>query len=309
MKPLSTRLIVLLVAVFLVLGGGLGAALDRAIPIWVRESSTSAPAAAANTAMQAPKAVPKVVAVPAAKAPAKTAPAPSVKAPVKAAPPAVQTPAPAASVAPKPVYSGPMAYPHSAAPGTGKTVALTFDDGPDPSTAQILGILNHYKVPATFFNIGQQEAKYASLVKAEAQQSYALGNHTWDHADLTKLDLSGQQREFALAEQETLQLTGVTSTLIRPPFGSYNAITEQVAGQAGMKMWTWSVDTLDWTHAGVLSQKDTDAIVNLAETEEIKLNHPVILTHNPLKGTPSTVAALPTIIEFFKAHGYTFVAL
>ena len=241
MNPLSTKLIVLLVAVFLVLGGGLGAALDRAIPIWVRESSTSAPAAA-NMAMQAPKAVPKVVAVPAAKAPAKTAPAPSVKAPVKAAPPAVQTPAPAASVAPKPVYSGPMTYPHSAAPGTGKTVALTFDDGPDPSTAQILGILNHYKVPATFFNIGQQEAKYASLVKAEAQQSYALGNHTWDHA-------------------------------------------------------------------GVLSQKDTDAIVNLAETEEIKLNHPVILTHNPLKGTPSRVAALPTIIEFFKAHGYTFVAL
>ena len=135
-----------------------------------------------------------------------------------------------------------MTYPHSAAPGTGKTVALTFDDGPDPSTAQILGILNHYKVPATFFNIGQQEAKYASLVKAEAQQSYALGNHTWDHA-------------------------------------------------------------------GVLSQKDTDAIVNLAETEEIKLNHPVILTHNPLKGTPGTVAALPPIIEFFKAHGYTFVAL
>jgi len=242
MKPLSTKLIVLPVAVFLVLGGGLGEALDRAIPIWVRESSTSAAAAAANTAMQAPKAVPKVVAVPAAKAPAKTAPAPSVKAPVKAAPPAVQTPAPAASVAPKPVYSGPVAYPHSAAPGTGKTVALTFDDGPDPSTAQILGILSHYKVPATFFNIGQQEAKYASLVKAEAQQSYALGNHTWDHA-------------------------------------------------------------------GVLSQKDTDAIVNLAETEEIKLNHPVILTHNPLKGTPSTVAALPAIIECFKAHGYTFVAL
>jgi peptidoglycan/xylan/chitin deacetylase (PgdA/CDA1 family) len=231
MKLLSTELIVLLVAVFLVLGGGLGAALDRATPIWVRESSTSAPAAAANTAMQALKAVPKVVAVPAAKAPAKTAPAPSVKAPVKAAPPAVQTPAPAASVAPKPVYSGPMVYPHSADPGAGKTVALTFDDGPDPST------------------------------------------------------------------------------LMRLPFGSYNAITEQVAGQAGMKMWTWSVDTLDWTHAGVLSQRDTDAIVNLAETEEIKLNHPVILTHNPLKGTPSTVAALPTIIEFFKAHRYIVVAL
>jgi len=133
--------------------------------------------------------------------------------------------------------------------------------------------------------------------------------HETDCASCGGVYLSGQQREFALAEQETLQLTGVTSTLICLPFGSYNAITEQVAGQAGMKMWTWSVDTLDWTYAGVLSQKDTDAIVNLAETEEIKLNHPVILTHNPLKGTPSTVAALPTIIEFFKAHGYTFVAL
>jgi Polysaccharide deacetylase len=53
----------------------------------------------------------------------------------------------------------------SYAPGTGKTVTLTFDDGPGRSTAAILAVLTRYKVPATFFNIGVEMAGRPSLCK------------------------------------------------------------------------------------------------------------------------------------------------
>src|SRR6185437_10851322 len=75
----------------------------------------------------------------------------------------------------------------SGAPGSGKTVALTFDDGPGPSTAGIMSTLASYRVPATFFNLGQNMAVRPALVRQEASAGYMLGNHTWDHPNMTKL--------------------------------------------------------------------------------------------------------------------------
>jgi hypothetical protein len=74
----------------------------------------------------------------------------------------------------------------SAGPGSGKTVALTFDDGPGASTASILSILARYGVPATFFNVGQNMAAQPSPVKQEASMGYALDNHTWSHPRSTR---------------------------------------------------------------------------------------------------------------------------
>ena len=73
---------------------------------------------------------------------------------------------------------GPKFY----APGSGKTVALTFDDGPGKSTWSILQILRKYRVPATFFNLGENAAARPHLLKHELASGYVLGNHTWDHA-------------------------------------------------------------------------------------------------------------------------------
>ena len=86
---------------------------------------------------------------------------------------------------------------HSYAPGSGKTVALTFDDGPGASTARILSILrSDTESAATFFNIGQNMAARPALVRREAGLGYVLGDHTWDHAALTKLSASAQATEM-----------------------------------------------------------------------------------------------------------------
>ena len=198
---------------------------------------------------------------------------------------------------------------NSAAPGSGKTVALTFDDGPGASTASILSILESYGVPATFFNIGQNAAAHASLVRREANHGYLLGNHTWSHPDMTTQSTSAQGTQMDRATAEQQALTGTQPCAFRPPYGSYNATTLSLAQQRQMKFWTWSVDTEDWKAQGSGSAYWVNRIISLAESQGRGQAHPVVLMHNQPTGNPATVSALPTIIRFFRSLGYTFVDL
>jgi hypothetical protein len=66
-----------------------------------------------------------------------------------------------------------------------RTVALTFDDGPDPTwTPKILAVLRHYRVPATFFLVGAHVASDAGLVREELRDGDEIGSHTYTHANL-----------------------------------------------------------------------------------------------------------------------------
>lgn len=63
-----------------------------------------------------------------------------------------------------------------------RTVALTFDDGPDPTwTPKILAILKRFHVPGTFFTVGAHVASYPSLVRQELANGYEIGSHTYTH--------------------------------------------------------------------------------------------------------------------------------
>jgi len=121
----------------------------------------------------------------------------------------------------------------SAAPGTGKTVALTFDDGPGPTTPGIIAVLRAYGVPATFFNIGQNAAAYPSLVRTEASDGYLIGNHTWNHPDMRALPAPGQAAELDQATAEQQSLIGWGPCAFRPPYGNYNATTLTLARDRG----------------------------------------------------------------------------
>jgi peptidoglycan/xylan/chitin deacetylase (PgdA/CDA1 family) len=258
-------------------------------------------AACGDSRVSHPAAVRPVTARPlAARSPgkgARTAPAPR---PARPRPPGARPAAPSCPVPPR----GPL----SVAPGGGKSVALTFDDGPGRSTPAILAILRRYRVTATFFNIGQQIPDQPSLVRGEAAAGYALGDHTWDHPHMPRLAAAAQAAEVARASAAQRRAAGTVPCLFRPPFGEYNAATVAVARAERMTVWLWSVDTEDWKAAGSGAPFWVQRITGRAEAGASQ-QHPVILMHNQVEGNPATVAALPAIIRFYQSRGYRFVAL
>lgn len=227
---------------------------------------------------------------------------------VLAADPAdVAAPAVAAFAPATPCPPAPYGVKYSA-PGAGKTVALTFDDGPGKTTAAILSILQQHGVPATFFNVGLNSEVRPTLLRAQAVTGHVLANHTWDHPSMPTLSASGQASQMDRATAEQINLAAIAPCLFRPPYGEYNATTLSLAQQRRMTVWNWSVDTEDWKAGTSTSSDWVDRIVSLAIAGGSQ-QHPVVLMHTAPAGNPATVLALPRIIAYYRAHGYTFVDL
>jgi peptidoglycan/xylan/chitin deacetylase (PgdA/CDA1 family) len=197
---------------------------------------------------------------------------------------------------------------HWTAPGAGRTVALTFDDGPGRSTGAVLRTLEGADIGATFFNIGVNERAQPATVVAEAGHRFLLGDHTWSHRDLARLPAAAQaeQMDEEIAEQRSI--TGSPPCVFRPPYGSYDRTTLTLAQARRMTVWNWSVDTEDWKARGSSSPFWVDRIISRAEAGGAQA-HPVVLMHNAPAGDPATAAALPTIIRFYRDRGYAFVDL
>ncbi len=202
-----------------------------------------------------------------------------------------------------------MEYNAPSVPGGGKTVAMTFDDGPGPSTAAIIKILERFHARATFFNVGESEARWPGLVKEEQRDGYLVGNHTWDHPQMTLLSPTAQASELDKVIHEQRKLVGTSPCVFRPPYGEYSATTLKLVRKAHMSLWLWDVDPQDWEADGSGSAYWVNHIIATAEREGGALRHPVVDMHNQSIPMPATVAALPTILEFFKSHHYTFVDL
>jgi peptidoglycan/xylan/chitin deacetylase (PgdA/CDA1 family) len=207
------------------------------------------------------------------------------------------------------------------APGAGKRVALTFDDGPGPFTVPILAILRANNVRATFFDTGANDARYPALTRATAAEGHLVGDHTWDHAGpadvpggWTKEYLSDQ---FARTNAQQERLIGRPTCFFRPPYGASSPDMLPTARAFGMSTVLWSVDSQDWAQPPGISREAQDAIVRNA-LAGLAQEHPIVLLHAargnaaedqvaPDRG--NTALALPRIIDAYRDAGYTFVDL
>jgi peptidoglycan/xylan/chitin deacetylase (PgdA/CDA1 family) len=179
-----------------------------------------------------------------------------------------------------------------------RCVALTFDDGPGPDTARLLGMLAEKNVHATFFVIGQSAEEFPDAVRAEHAQNQEVGDHTWSHPPLTRLDDASIATQFNRTADEIASLDGPRPRLIRPPYGAVNERINAVLGARGAAEILWSVDTLDWLH------RNPDSVY----TRALKGVRPgsIILMHDI---HPTTVDAVPRIIDALRAEGYTLVTV
>ncbi|SEN35144.1 polysaccharide deacetylase family protein [Lihuaxuella thermophila] len=189
-------------------------------------------------------------------------------------------------------------------PKTIKKVALTFDDGPDRYyTIQILNILKREQVPATFFVIGNMAQKYPDVLKRIDQEGHVVGNHSWNHPQLTKISAEGVNDQIFRTNEIIHRTLGKTPMLIRPPYGSVNERVERQLGSKGFKIINWSVDTLDWR--GRSSKRILKTVKNQIQPGGIILQH----SAGPKGKLNGTIQALPEIITYLKQNGYQFVTV
>jgi len=190
-------------------------------------------------------------------------------------------------------------------PCSGCKVYLSFDDGPSLYTPQILSELQAEGVPATFFVVGQNAAQHPSTLQQEHAAGEGIGDHTWDHQDLTTLPPDQVRTELQSTSDEIANLTGARPTLWRPPYGAFNDQVIQIASSLGLSMRLWDVDPSDFDLPGV------DAIVSRVVNNVS--NGAIVLLHDGSPGDnedrSQTVAAVPQIIDTLRAAGYSFGSL
>ncbi len=129
---------------------------------------------------------------------------------------------------------------------TGKSLYLTFDDGPHPEcTPHILDLLEAHGALAQFFLIGSSCQKYPELVNRIREQGHTIGNHSMSHPKMNKLAFHKQWRE--LASMETTLPTGLTSRRIavRPPRGEITLAILIYCMIRARTIVLWSQDSLD----------------------------------------------------------------
>ncbi len=176
-----------------------------------------------------------------------------------------------------------------------KLVAITFDDGPGLYTSDLIDRLNERDVKATFFIVGSNAEYYPDVIKKAAESGHQIGNHSYDHSLLTKLNADEIQNEIDSTNRLLKQADGNDTHYLRPPYGEYNS---DVASAANAPMVYWSVDTEDWKTLD--SQAVYDSIMNNVYDGAIILCHDIYDT--------SCDGAIMAI-DALKADGWTFVTV
>lgn len=182
-------------------------------------------------------------------------------------------------------------------PRDGKTVALTFDDGPGPSTGEILEILREKRAEGTFFLLGQAVEMNPELAREIVLSGSEVANHSMAHdAFPTSADLTATNDVIEEA-------TGFRPCSFRPPYGSVDTpLTQRAAGE-DMNTVLWDVDTEDWT--------DWTSVDSVVEGTSLNTQPgSIILMHDGGDARrDKTIEALPQMIDDLRAEGYEFVTV
>jgi peptidoglycan-N-acetylglucosamine deacetylase len=127
-----------------------------------------------------------------------------------------------------------------------KAIALTFDDGPSPATPAILDILASYKVPATFFQCGENVLRAPELSRAVCAGPHEIGNHSQTHPNFALSRPPYIVGEFLRAQNVIAEATSITPVLLRPPFGVRWFGFREMQEHLNLMCVMWSVIGLDW---------------------------------------------------------------
>ncbi len=198
---------------------------------------------------------------------------------------------------------------------TGKSIYLTFDDGPGPYTSKLLDILKKYQVPATFFVTDQALTKnYDSVILRAFNEGHTIGLHSKTHNYSIYKNSEAYFEDLYAIQDKVKRITGYTSTIIRFPGGSSNTVSRnydngshimselsKAVEAKGFRYWDWNVSSGD---AGETTSTSR-VVANV--TSALKNGPTYVVLQHDIKGF--SVNAVEEIILYGLSHGYTFRAL
>jgi len=201
-----------------------------------------------------------------------------------------------------------------------KEVALTFDDGPDPEwTPKILDILKRYGVHATFLMIGEVAEDNVGVMKRVYREGHEIGNHTFTHPDISDISNAQVDLQLNLTERLFASKLGVQPLYFRPPYSidqepdtNDQAAPVDRIQHMGYVILGNKIDTNDWDeHPRKSPQEIVDSVFQQIADMNVRTwtKGSVILMHDGGGDRSATVAALPTLIQALRAHGYKIVTV
>jgi peptidoglycan/xylan/chitin deacetylase (PgdA/CDA1 family) len=190
-------------------------------------------------------------------------------------------------------------------PATNASIALTFDDGPDPEwTPRVLELLARHQVAATFFLVGARAARAPQVVRAMAAAGHEVANHSWSHPSLW---LCGPRRtadEIGRSHALLADLAGQAPRHFRPPWGMLNAALVPALGRHGERCVLWSIQP-----EGLRPQPPAAQAAHV-----VRRAHPgaIVDLHDApgLRGAPARLLeALPRMLDGLAQAGYRFLTV
>ena len=177
-----------------------------------------------------------------------------------------------------------------------KVVALTFDDGPNPSTTgAVLDALKTYGGNATFFVVGDLAEEYPSTIKRIYASGNEIGNHSYSHTDFYKLSDDEILNEIDKTNRIVYDILGTRPILVRAPYGNVN---QDIAEEIGRACVQWTVDSEDW--------KNLDEDIDYEKVMDDVGDGDIVLMHDIYQ---PTVDAAVRIIRDLTHKGYKLVTI
>ena len=175
-------------------------------------------------------------------------------------------------------------------------LALTFDDGPGEYTDELLDCLEENNAHATFFMLGQNVSAYPDAPKRMLELGCEIGSHSWDHTQLTTIDIDSVAKQFTDTDNALIDACGQAASVARAPYGDGNT---DIYNTVAKPFFMWSLDTEDWKLLD--ADGDYNAVMNGDLTDGS-----IILMHDIHE--PSVQAALRLIPDLI-AQGYKLVTV
>lgn len=184
-------------------------------------------------------------------------------------------------------------------PGFGRRLAMTFDDGPAPTTTHmVLEQLRQRKIKATFFMIGQRVKEYPDIARDVLSEGHEIGNHSFTHPALGKMAVEKVTQEIQGCQDIIGQTLNLSPVWFRPPYGSFRKELGPLAVARQLGVAYWSVDPQDWRKPG--SSVVAERVLSQSRPGSIVLLHDI---HRP------TAEAVPAILDGLLERGYEFTTL